>query len=473
MNSPGPDKVTRCHGFIFKNTSNDADKAHGKLGSFKPDLCCYSIEHDGVAELGYKADTDIARSSMTHAALFVEVKSSVQLDSFMDPPANADRPMWKFVVDHNDNPNHTEAKDARQAFGQQVAYATEILACQHRHCCYSVSLSGTSAWLIRWDRAGAIVSTSFDLLQSPSILCEFIWCFGWIGDEGRGYDLTIETASKTEELIFKNAIERHLQEQLRHEDEKTRRSALAEHYQEGVRPDLVNVSRLKMMCPGGGNRSQTLTLLICRPVSYPLSPAGRGTRGYWAVDAEDPHEVFFLKDTWRYTHLGSTPARKEGDIICSLLAHAVPNVPEVKCHHDVLVTKHVLTRCDDGTVRLLLQNQRKFQIELRNVVCTQRYDVSATVQVTRTQDYLEAPWACGVDKFGGKIRGRIAGHTHYRLVLKQVGFPLIRFTGTAKLLRATHDALKGRIYTVTSGGNMSDLCSWPLRPQLSRLPIGN
>ena len=74
-------------------------------------------------------------------------------------------------------------------------------------------MSGSWARLIRWDRAGAIVSDSFNIRKDPKILCEFFWCFSALSDAGRGYDLTVQPAAPEDELLFYNAIEEHVRTQ--------------------------------------------------------------------------------------------------------------------------------------------------------------------------------------------------------------------------------------------------------------------
>ena len=438
LNALGPENISRCPGFEFRNTSVHPDSVHGKLRSFKPDICCYSVEHlDKVAIQRKKNEPSpsvhSARSSMIHAALFFELKSSPELDCFADPPDHVDRRSWKFVLNLSHLKDQELHKRVKTAFGQHVGYATDILARQHRHCCYSVSMSGTHARLIRWDRAGAIVSTSFDLLEQPSILCEFLWCFGRGGVAKRGYDLTIRAANATQQDIFKAAVTKHISYQLEDRDSATQQTALNEHYQPG------SVVKLKMDCDGHPPDGR-LRLLICRPVSYPLSPTGRGTRGYWAVDSDPPHDVYFLKDTWRYNRLGSFPSKKEGDIIRSLQAGHVPNVPQVKCDGDVLIRDEHLHYEDDRNVRTL-RNDLRTWANLH--ACTQTDVIPADPQMTQTQNYLNADWVCGASHNGGRFLGRIAAHTHYRLVLKVAGYSLLSFTGTSELLHATYDAFKG------------------------------
>ncbi len=72
-------------------------------------------------------------------------------------------------------------------------------------------------------------------------------------------------------------------------------------------------------------------------------------------------------------------------------------------------------------------------------------DDAAWYQTTKTQHYLYADWVCGRSYNDGKFLARIVGHVHYRLVLAEAGYPLVRFTGTSELLHATYDAFRGEL----------------------------
>lgn len=296
-----------------------------------------------------------SQASMMLAVLFIEVKARADLDFFRDPEEGADRDSWQFVL----NTSKLSIQDqglVKKDFGQHVAYATEICARQHRHCCYSISLSWPLARLIRWDRAGAVVSCAFDLRKHPSILCQFLWCFSFIGNAGRGYDLTVKPAQYAQELVFRHVIERHLAAQLPGYatlGENARSAALKEHFRPG------HVSIVDFPCVARGEDA-IMQLLISRPISYPQSPTGRATRGYWAVDLQT-HAVHFLKDTWRYerrsTHIVDM---REGHII-NFLRHTkhVTNIPRVVGHSDVIQVAIKMHLLPDQTVAALRQELRE------------------------------------------------------------------------------------------------------------------
>ena len=63
-------------------------------------------------------------------------------------------------------------------------------------------------------------------------------------------------------------------------------------------------------------------------------------------------------------------------------------------------------------------------------------------QMTETQDYVGALWACG----GARRKHVIEKRIHYRLVLDTAGYTVLRCKGTSELLSATRDAFKGKPY---------------------------
>nr|VWO95586.1 Uncharacterized protein [Ganoderma boninense] len=314
----------RCPGFTVCITSEAADASGplpGLTGSSKPDLSCFANEHvdlvddytaptsrqtnpaptantstpkskrklDSTCELqgppGSSELVPMKRAHMGYAALVIEVKGSSSDDSFRDPKSGDDRAKFHFVTQSTDI-------EALKRLGQQVSYATELCKRQHRHFCFTISICSHYARFIRWDRAGAIVSERFSVLDQPELLCDFLWRFAWASLAERGYDLTVEPATDQQAMVFKLAIEAHVKRQSMSGSEGSRHYAAeqpAGHY-----------------------------LLVSRPIAVPLSVAGRCTRAYWAVDSRT-ERVWLLKDTWRYDVPGEDPIEHDEDILNSVV----------------------------------------------------------------------------------------------------------------------------------------------------------
>ncbi|OBZ71157.1 hypothetical protein A0H81_08678 [Grifola frondosa] len=309
---------SRCPGFSFQNTSARIRHAQ-RLSSMKPDIICFASRHlDAV-----KSSSRRSRADLGYAALFIDVKPDPEQDFFTDPPPDADADALdshQFILNIDDEDTRQQAS---RALGQHISYVTEVCARQHRTFCYSISMAGSLARLIRWDRSGAIVTESFDIREHPGHLCEFLWRFSQVSDVERGYDPTVGPAGEGEERLFREAITTYVKLQLDVEEDELRQ-AVREHYKRGA----VSAIHVTVKDDDGYHNRR---FIVSRPMMSPLWLVGRGTRGYWAVDA-DSHQVVFLKDTWRYD--GEDDDR-EGNILDGLNDLGVRYVPTVLCHGDV------------------------------------------------------------------------------------------------------------------------------------------
>ncbi len=289
-----------------------------KLGHMKPHICCYRADHAGIVDSGSSA----SRLELGYSELFIDVKSDPAHDYFVDPPSTADPASHEFLA-HSDDAHFVKHRE--RAFGQQVAYATEIFARQHRVFLFSVTFAGSWARFIRWDRAGCVVSESFDVRTDSHVLCEFLARFSQTDDAGRGHDVTVEPALPGEEELFLEAIKEHVRFQLANEGEALD-NAVSEHYQPG------HVTAMHVLQHHSVANEETMhRFLVSRPVASSMNLVGRGTRGWWAVDPST-RRVTFLKDTWRATPYDY---ETEGDILKGMNEHGVKNIPSVLWYGDV------------------------------------------------------------------------------------------------------------------------------------------
>ena len=308
-------RKARCPGFTFA-TPTSLSRHRDKRGHrMKPDIWCYAT--DNVARM--EAAGASARAEFGYAELFFEVKPDPSHDFFVDPPHDEDAEYTpSFFASSEDA--RAEARRSR-AWGRHVMYVTEVLARQHRLFFFSISMSGSCARFLRWDRAGCIVSASFDIRQEPALLCEFLWRFSQTSSTKRGHDPTVAIATEEEEALFRDAIREYLSLQLDIKGTELLDQALTEHYQPG------HVAAMHVY-PHDDQHGPGRRFIVSRPVLSPLFLTGRGTRGYWALDAQTCR-VVFLKDTWRRS------PQREGQFIQQLHESGVRNIPSLVCHGDV------------------------------------------------------------------------------------------------------------------------------------------
>ncbi|EIW59666.1 uncharacterized protein TRAVEDRAFT_71649 [Trametes versicolor FP-101664 SS1] len=256
-------------------------------------------------------------------------------------------------------------------------------------------MAGSRARLFRWDRAGCIVSESFDIRDRPDYLCEFLWRFSQTSDSLRGHDCTVMPATPEEEVLFRDAVKEYVRSQLEIDGEALDR-AVSQHYSPG-RVAVVKVHPHRRPL----SQNNVWYFIISRPVVTPLTLTGRGTRGYWAVESTTS-QVVFLKDTWRIESDGGV----EGDLLDHFKELGVRNVPAVVTY---------------GDVPDYIPNER------RNITIW---------QTTYTAGSALKRWTC-------RIAGQPISVTdvqRYRLVLGTVGYGISTIKGTEELLHATYDA---------------------------------
>ena len=402
----------RCPGFTFHNTSLRSPHP-GDVGYTKPDICCKTADNLKVVQ---RSDLE-THAELAHAELFIQVLPEPALDFFSDPPLEAspdELDAHEFLCVSEDE---SLVRRVDGLFGQHIAFATELFSRQHRVFLFTIAIFGSHARFFRWDRAGCIVSSAFDIREEPELLCDFLWRFSQSSDAGRGHDSTVGTARPDEEFMFKNAITEHVRVQLGVEDGELN-SAVSEHYQPG------RVSAMHVLSHGTvANISNIRRFIVSRPVVSPLSLSGRGTRGYWAVDPSDG-SVVFLKDTWR------TPVDElEGHILQRLVSDGVCNIPEVVTYGDV----------PDGFPAEAHLLSGEFSTPKNLIITSDNLQTEEELQITGTDEFTSTEWVRRVN--GEAIR--LTPLTHHRLVLKTVGYGLRRFRGTEELLHATYDAFAG------------------------------
>jgi hypothetical protein len=278
--------------------------------------------------------SDVPQDSYTHrmgqhcytnfgsAELICELK---MMDPFRDPPEDDDDSMTghAFVLDHIKDSRKQHA--SKQDLGQNATYAIEINRRQHRCFCFTILIVENRARLLRWDRAGVIVSESFDYMDdSTDYLGRFLLRYARATNAQRGHDTTVSPASKAQEELFRQVVW-----------EKIKRD-IPFLYNDGQTPSQGPDALLLTHYEAGGVatvRVEDKCFLISKPSVSP-PPEGlssRGTRGYWAV-SEDDRTVAFLKDTWRYN---ISSMEQEGEILKRLNQEGVENIPTLRYHGSV------------------------------------------------------------------------------------------------------------------------------------------
>ncbi|TFY73829.1 hypothetical protein EWM64_g10183 [Hericium alpestre] len=196
----------------------------------------------------------------------IELKDEDE-DPFQDPPPGLSLQARK---------DHIFEKDTQAAHtirGQMIAYAASHQTAQFRSFCFSVLLLKGEARLVRWDRAGAIVTEKFNYTNCADNLVEFLWRF------------EIQLASQ--------------------------------RLPGGTRGNVHKVT------VHDSKDDQDHHFLVSSATDWTLAATGRSTRGWVALDLKTGQRAW-LKDSWR---IDMADMEKEVDIYRDLNKLRVRNVP--------------------------------------------------------------------------------------------------------------------------------------------------
>ncbi|KIL67560.1 hypothetical protein M378DRAFT_9337 [Amanita muscaria Koide BX008] len=193
---------------------------------------------------------------------------------------------------------------ARDTLGQVTTYATAHLAAQFRTHVFLVLIFPTYARLMRWDRAGVVVTEKIP--YNSSVIADFYLRYCYATPAARGHDTSAQKLS----------------------DPTVEASALAlddVRRKLGV-PENCPLYRLSL---GEGNGGY----IVGKPTYMGISsPTGRSTRTFIAF-CEATKKPVFLKDTWRVTTNGQLPEHK---VYERLHANKVQNIAQCKEGADIL-----------------------------------------------------------------------------------------------------------------------------------------
>ncbi|KAI0372561.1 hypothetical protein BV20DRAFT_1050868 [Pilatotrama ljubarskyi] len=230
------------------------------------------------------------RVSWATAELIVEVKKHSGKVPFSMAKLEPNDPKWLPTGD-----------DRRRSRGQLVDYAVECFNRQHRLHVFMLSVVGHTARLLRFDRAGAVVSDSFDYVEDPTVLGRLLYGLSRMTREERGYDPTATLASPAEAALFRQlslqfdsqpVIQRHL--------EKAATPGWPVHVLHIYAPWFKS-EPAGTVSDSEQSQGATYSLrryLVGRPSFAKPDVYGRGTKGFVAWDLVAGTPVW-IKDSWR------------------------------------------------------------------------------------------------------------------------------------------------------------------------------
>jgi hypothetical protein len=254
------------------------------LFDIKPDISVYS----GSPDPSIKTDSSLAE-------IFIEFKWKISDDPF----CNVDGDRRTFLRD---------TKKADDTLGQITAYAAVQLAAQFRTHAYFVFILRDTARILRWDRAGTIVTEAIEYNKSPH-LAEFFRRYSKASAAMRGKDESVSDPTPSEERAARDALK--------------------------LEP---NVPLFKLSIPNANGRASYF--ITCPPEPSLYTPPGRATRGFRAYDVTR-RRLVFLKDSWRIDLPDILP---EGQMYKILNDAKVKHVPNCLASGDICSPKYHATK---------------------------------------------------------------------------------------------------------------------------------
>ncbi|KAI0781765.1 hypothetical protein C8Q75DRAFT_704776, partial [Abortiporus biennis] len=176
---------------------------------------------------------------------------------------------------------------AQQSLGQIISYASSQFARQHRHFLFSVCIFNTYARIIRWDRAGAIVTEPIDYRKHPARFVDLFQRFDQMSDKQLGLDTSVCLATAAEEKKLLDAVKAHK------ESVERKESLPIPNVDLTLDPSFASY---KISVPVQNEAMRHY--IVKRPFQAPSALWGRSTRAYIAYGITEKRLVF-LKDYWR------------------------------------------------------------------------------------------------------------------------------------------------------------------------------
>ena len=193
----------------------------------------------------------------------------------------------------------SQGKGHVQSRDRLAKFALEVQSRQHRTHVYTIAICRDQARFQRHDRAGCVVSASFNYLEDPRPIGTFLYKLfrnDCVTRESRGHDPTAELASADEAQVFRDVVRAHGQNMEDYVRVMFRQAAA----------DGWPIYKLKIRSPWSldgkvavkrGDQEKLCSVLVGRPVTSTASLTERRKKGFVGWH-EDGYPVY-VKDTWR------------------------------------------------------------------------------------------------------------------------------------------------------------------------------
>ena len=343
----------------------------------------------------------------------------------------------------------TTQQSRKQVFDRISAVAEMLFAAQQRVFLFMLFIVGRRVRLLRWDRAGLIVTPAIDYYEHPHTVCDMLWRIGHLDDSALGFDPSASRvlpgdANFTQMDFFGLRGDADLSDAERRLQESELGPHLVFEYVRSLfRASLASDWPRYKLQVGEGDR--TREFLVGKPTFLAEDVIGRGTRGYVALDCETGRFVW-LKDCWRAAYM---TAETEGQVLRKLNAAGVQHVPTLVCEGDVRKQATITADWWERTrahASALPQSQ----------ICSSPAPSSATsawAASSGSKKRKQGAEPAGLTAMSQRCEARpgatvplecpLRQHRHYRIVVEEVCMPLKDFRYGRQLVAIVADCVLG------------------------------
>ncbi|RPD59339.1 hypothetical protein L226DRAFT_617315 [Lentinus tigrinus ALCF2SS1-7] len=372
-------------------------------------------------------------------------KGTAIQDPFMDVPGG----VQPAIADHRTRNR-----------AQIISYAECLFAVQQRLAVFMLLVIGRRARFIRWDRSGSIVTTIFDYYLHWRFFVDVLWRIAHCSAVLLGLDPTARRLSPNDPLYalmteFAAPHEGDVdhKERFLSPHEVSNQPFVFKYVRDAFRQSLVeNWPRYCVEVPNGEERRR---FLICKPHFRAKGLAGRGTRGYVALDCETKRFVW-LKDAWRAHYV---LVDREGDILQRLKAAKVPRVPNLVCHGDIddQVTLTPQWWEEKNQNQNQNQNQNPYPTPLPSHYPAADAHAGSSSSASNKRKFTDdeqhtgdvpPPEGLADSQLPFRDDCPLRRHKHYRLVEEEIALPLNEFGSGKQLIQIVRDCVLAHFHAV-------------------------
>ncbi|KAI1788236.1 hypothetical protein LXA43DRAFT_649327 [Ganoderma leucocontextum] len=320
-----------------------------------------------------------------------------------------------------------EVKDVQALSFKRISTTVELLfAAQHRVAVFMLFVIGRKFRFTRWDRAGVLVTPAVDYFENCATFCDVLSRISRLDAAALGFDLSAtRILPGTAEFLEMDCAARRNSDDVDHTERDLAAGEVEgpfvfEYARTLFRDSLVvDWPRHRLEVSSG---PAVRYYLAGKPTFLADGVAGRGTRGYVALDCQTGRFVW-LKDVWRMSYMA---ADTEGVILRHLNLAGIDGVPTLICHGDV-------------------SEQVTIASDWSDIPCTSASPTSCHSSASLDASALHRDQDVSDETTHRPLRQ----HTHYRIAVEEICLPLDRFANGKQLVSVVLDTLRTHCRVVT------------------------